>query len=136
MAEPTLHHVGCVVPCLEEGIARWRLALAATGVDGPYEDPLQKVKVVFLEFEGGGTRIELVEPVGADSPVARFLEKGGGLHHTCFEVDDLEAHLARMKPHAMRIRAPLPAVAFGGRRVAWMMTRDRLLVEYLERQLQ
>jgi methylmalonyl-CoA/ethylmalonyl-CoA epimerase len=81
-------------------------------------------------------QLELVEPAAADSPVARFLEKGGGLHHLCYEVDDLQRQIQWMKSQrAVLIRSPKPAVAFGGRRIAWMRTRDSLLIEYLERRL-
>ena len=77
--------------------------------------------------------IELVEPAGPDSPVSRFLRGRGGLHHLCYEVDDLEAHLAFCKSiGTIVIRPPVPAVAFGGRRIAWALTRKRLLVEFLE----
>jgi methylmalonyl-CoA/ethylmalonyl-CoA epimerase len=54
----------------------------------------------------------------------------------CYQVDDLEAHIADMKLRkAVLIRPPKPAVAFGSRRIAWMVTRERLVVEYLERRL-
>jgi len=77
--------------------------------------------------------IELVEPGGPESPVSRFLERGGGLHHLCYEVEDLEAHLAFCKSvGTIVIRPPVPAVAFGGRRIAWAITKKRLLVEFLE----
>lgn len=104
-------------------------------VSESFEDGTQQARVLFLEFApGGGTRLELVEPLTADSPLARFIEKGGGLHHLCFEVDDLERQIQHMKAqNALLVRHPKPAVAFGGRHIAWMMTREKLLVEYLER---
>jgi len=93
---------------------------------------------VRVSFFGGrnGTDplIELVEPGADDSPVTRFLERGGGLHHLCYEVDDLEGHLEFCKSVGNKIiKPPAPAVAFGGRRIAWAVTRKRLLVEFLER---
>ncbi len=132
---PTLHHTGCVVPSIAAGLERWRAALGAIYVSEVFEDETQRARVVFLDFApGGGTRLELVEPLTSDSPVARFLEKGGGLHHLCFEVDDIEGQIRDWKAQkAMLIRPPRPAVAFGGRRIAWVVTPDKLLLEYLER---
>jgi methylmalonyl-CoA/ethylmalonyl-CoA epimerase len=133
--EPSLHHLGYVVPSIREGLARWSASLSAITVSASFDDEIQGARVAFLEFAGGGALLELLEPLTANSHLARFLHKGGGLHHVCFEVDDLEAHIHSMRTHqAMLIRRPQPAVAFGGRRIAWMMTRERLLVEYLERQ--
>jgi methylmalonyl-CoA/ethylmalonyl-CoA epimerase len=126
-----------VVPSIAEGLKRWSVTLSAVSVSEPFNDETQRARVLFLEFESGATSLELVEPLPGESPVARFLEKGGGLHHLCFEVDDLEQHITHMKTQqALLLRRPQPAVAFGGRRIAWMITRDKLLVEYLERGVQ
>ena len=135
MPEPSLHHTGYVVPSIAEGLARWSETLSAVSVSEAFEDETQRARVVFLEFApGGGALLELVEPLTVDSPLSRFLQKGGGLHHLCFEVDNLEEQIRYMKARqAILVRHPKPAVAFGGRQIAWMMTRDKLLVEYLER---
>jgi len=137
MAEPRLHHVGYVVSDVEESLPHWTASLAATWVSAVFHDPLQKVKVAFLQpASEDSVQVELVAPAGEGSPVAPFLAKGGGLHHMCYEVDDLEAHIADMKRRkAVVIRPPKPAVAFLGRRIAWMVTRERLVIEYLERRL-
>jgi methylmalonyl-CoA/ethylmalonyl-CoA epimerase len=100
-----------------------------------YEDPIQQARVAFLDLPTpGGVQFELVQPSGPESRVARFLEKGGGLHHVCYEVDDIQQQIAWMKSQrATLIRSPKPAVAFGGRHIAWVLTPDFLLIEYLER---
>ncbi len=133
--EPSLHHIGYVVASIAEDIDRWKLALSAISVTETYEDEIQQARVAFLDLPPAGlTKVELVEPLGQDSRVASFLEKGGGLHHLCFEVDDLERQITQMKMQkALLLRRPQPAVAFGGRRIAWMLTPEKLLVEYLER---
>ena len=101
-----------------------------------FHDPHQKVKVAFVGAGGPDALIELVEPVGQDSPVFRFLQqKGGGLHHLCYEVDDLESRMAEMRlSGALVARRPRPAVAFQGRRIGWMLTAAGLPVELLEKQ--
>jgi methylmalonyl-CoA/ethylmalonyl-CoA epimerase len=131
----TLHHIGHVVSSIEESIERYRIALGASEVSKIFEDPIQRSRVAFLDLPAEGlVQFELVQPAGPDSPVAAFLAKGGGLHHLCYEVDDLEAQIRWMKSQrALLIRSPKPAVAFGGRRIAWMRTVDALLLEYLER---
>jgi methylmalonyl-CoA/ethylmalonyl-CoA epimerase len=77
--------------------------------------------------------VELVEPAADDSPVAAFLKRGGGLHHVCYEVASLEAEIERSRAaRAVLARPPQPAVAFGGRRICWVFSPQRLLIEYLE----
>jgi methylmalonyl-CoA/ethylmalonyl-CoA epimerase len=134
-SNPTLHHVGYVVDSIAERIESFRASVAAAEVSETFHDPIQRSRVIFLTLPtAGAVHLELVEPAAPDSPVARFLEKGGGLHHLCYEVDDLEQQIRWMKSlKAMLMRSPQPAVAFGGRRISWMRTRDSLLIEYLER---
>ena len=128
------HHVGFVVTSIADCVEKFAVSLQASWDGRIYNDPLQRVKVTFLKARPEDPQIELVEPAGDDSPVLRFLrEKGGGLHHICYEVDVLEREIADMKARgALIVRRPKPAVAFQGRRVAWMLTPERLLVELLE----
>jgi methylmalonyl-CoA/ethylmalonyl-CoA epimerase len=135
--DPSLHHVGYVVGSIAESIERWQTAISSISTSESFDDPIQRARVIFLDLPpDGAVKIELVEPLGSDSPVAKFNQNGGGLHHLCFEVDDVDEQIQKMKIlKAMQIRSPKPAVAFGGRRIAWMQTRERLLVEYLERSL-
>jgi methylmalonyl-CoA/ethylmalonyl-CoA epimerase len=77
--------------------------------------------------------VELVEPAGRRSPVNRFLAAGGGLHHICLEVTDLIAHIEASKAAGCTlVRVPMPAVAFGGRKVAWITTPAVQLIELLQ----
>ncbi len=80
------------VPSTDLASCRFRL-----GTGRIFEDPIQKVKVAFLSTNSGGGQVELVEPAGEGSPVSRFLALGGGLHHLCYEVDDLDPHLPEMR---------------------------------------
>ena len=131
----TMHHVGYVVRSIEDSAASFARSLGLEWDKQIIHDPLQGVRVSFFRSVSvDNPAIELVEPKSETSPVYRFLERGGGLHHLCFEVDDLESQLrlARLN-HDLVVREPLPAVAFGGRRIAWVYTREKLLLEYLER---
>jgi len=101
-----------------------------------FSDPLQQVRVTFLTLLPGEAQLELVEPIDQHSPVAAFLQnKGQGLHHLCFEVVDLEKTVSSMRSKGVLLaKPPKPAVAFAGRRIAWLLTRERLLIELLELQ--
>jgi methylmalonyl-CoA/ethylmalonyl-CoA epimerase len=129
------HHTGYVVPSIAGSIAEFQSALFLDWDGVIVHDPLQMVRVTFLRANlPDRTTIELVEPAGPRSPVLKFLESGGGIHHVCFEVEDLKTQLAeaRAAGHTM-VRVPMPAPAFGGRRIAWVRTPSSLLVEYLQR---
>ena len=131
----TFHHIGFVVASIDNSVQGFRQTLEADWDGKIFHDPNQVVKVTFLRGKQPGSPVvELVQPAGENSPVEPFLKRGGGLHHLCYEVDDLEAQLqvSRMQRGIM-VRPPLPAVAFDGRRIAWVYTRNKLLVEYLER---
>jgi len=129
-----LHHIGFVVPDIAAGVSGFVRSLGASWDGRIYEDPNQAVRVTFLATRPGDAQIELVEPAGEHSPVLRFLrEKGGGMHHICYEVADLDRQMAEMKSRgALIARRAKPAVAFQGRRIAWMLTSEKLLVELLE----
>jgi methylmalonyl-CoA/ethylmalonyl-CoA epimerase len=130
----TLHHVGYVVKSIDEQAAGFVQSLGATWDQQIIHDPLQGAKVTFLRTPGtGDAQIELVEPAGDNSPVSRFLEKGGGLHHLCYEVTDLGEHLKLIRAAGcVVVRAPMPAAAFQQRLIAWAWTREKLLLEFLE----
>jgi methylmalonyl-CoA/ethylmalonyl-CoA epimerase len=115
-----------------EGFARSIDAIWDTRI---FHDPLQKVRVTFLRSSSPAEpQIELVEPAAEDSPVWRFLSAGGGLHHLCYEVNDLDSYLCELRKLGnIMVRPPLPAVAFEERRIAWVVTRPKLLLEFLER---
>jgi methylmalonyl-CoA/ethylmalonyl-CoA epimerase len=120
---------------IEAGLPAFERSLGAVWDGQIWEDPHQRVKVAFLATSPGEALIELVTPVGTASPVYRFLEqRGGGLHHMCYEVEDLTAAIAEMRSRrALLVRPPKPAVAFAGRPIAWLLTAEKLLVELLER---
>jgi methylmalonyl-CoA/ethylmalonyl-CoA epimerase len=131
-----LHHVGFVVQNIRREAANFAQSIGAYWDEAVFHDPLQNARVTFLRpLLQADALIELVEPGADGSPVGHFLEKGGGLHHLCYEVGDLDAHLkaARLRG-AVVVRRPVPAVAFANRRIAWALTKEKLLVEYLERE--
>ena len=85
-----LNHVAIVVPDLDRAVATYRDALGAD-VSEPMDLPEHGVRVVFVTLPN--TKIELLLPIGENSPVAKFLERNvdGGMHHLCYEVEDIIA---------------------------------------------
>ncbi len=130
----TLHHVGFVVPSIEKAALRFASSIQAEFSGEIWHDPVQMVRVAFLHLPGTiGQFLELVEPASPIAPVARFLKQGGGMHHLCFTVSDMSSALAHARAERMVVvQAPVPAVAFDGRLIAWCFTRDKLLIEFLE----
>jgi methylmalonyl-CoA/ethylmalonyl-CoA epimerase len=112
-----IDHLGVAVASIDE-------ALAVYGALGIVESrrenvPSQKVVVAFLPV--GDSRVELLEPTAPDSPIAKFLERrGGGLHHVCFAVPDLDAALADLSARGFRLihREGVPGAE--GKRVAFL----------------
>lgn len=129
-----LHHVGYVVASVEDALPQFLSSLGAQADSAVIHDPLQKVFVQFLRMPAqDGVLLELVAPADTSSPVQSFLKRGGGLHHVCYEVKDLERAIAEARSRkCILLRPPKPAAAFGGRRIAWVMTPEKMLIEYLE----
>jgi methylmalonyl-CoA/ethylmalonyl-CoA epimerase len=91
--------------------------------------------IVATMFDVGESRIELLEPTRADSPVGKFLEKRGeGFHHVAFQVDDLEATLKELKESGVDLIDEKPRVGAGGTRMAFVHPRDAhgVLTELVE----
>lgn len=129
------HHVGYVVASIEKSAASFAVSMNLEWSGRVIHDPLQTVRVSFLTpRDPGNPVVELVEPEDGRSTVASFLKRGGGLHHLCYEVDSLDRALACARGNGDLIaRPPAPAAAFDGRRIAWVYTRTRMLLEFLER---
>jgi methylmalonyl-CoA/ethylmalonyl-CoA epimerase len=130
-----LHHVGFVVPSIADAVDRFIAGMGLRWDGQVFHDPVQTVRVTFLQHPAPeAPQIELVEPASPQSRVAGFLKRGGGLHHLCYEVDSLDARIeSALAAGAVLLLPPAQAVAFSGRRIAWMCTPDKLFVEYLER---
>lgn len=130
----TFHHIGFVVVSIPETVHGLAQSLDASWDGQIIHDPNQGVRVTFLCSRNPADPLfELVEPADEKSPVLSFAQKGGGLHHVCYVVPCLETMLSQCRRQGMIVvRPPLPAPAFGGRRIAWVYSRNKLLIEYLE----
>jgi methylmalonyl-CoA/ethylmalonyl-CoA epimerase len=130
-----LHHVGYVTASIAGSVDEYTKATGLVWDGRIIHDPLQMVSVAFLgSGDDSSAVVELVEPAGRRSPVNQFLAAGGGLHHICLEVADLSVHIeASRAAGCTLVRVPLPAVAFGGRKIAWITTLTGQLIELLQR---
>jgi methylmalonyl-CoA/ethylmalonyl-CoA epimerase len=131
-----LHHLGFVVKSISTVADEFAASISARWDGEIIHDPIQRVRVAFFSpVDSANPVYELVEPASEDSPVADFLKKRGGFHHVCYEVNDLDAALEVARSTGWMIASsPAPAVAFEGRRIAWIFSKTRLLMELLERQ--
>ncbi len=130
-----LRHVGVAVPSLDATTELLSNLFGYQVTSGPFDDPIQKVTVNFLKTSAEDpTEIELIAPLTPDSPITSLLSKsGGGSYHLCFETTNIEAALAHaVSLGCMVVAAPAPAVAFNGRKIAWLYTKSRQLFELVE----
>jgi methylmalonyl-CoA/ethylmalonyl-CoA epimerase len=112
-----IDHVGVAVPSIDSALEIYR-ALGLTEAKREVV-PGQEVTVAFLPV--GESRVELLEPTSPDSAVARFLEKrGGGIHHLCFAVTNLEEALADLSRRGFRLVHSSPVPGADGKRVAFL----------------
>lgn len=94
-------------------------------------DSIQKVSVGFVQMNG--LTVELIEPLGQDTPVALSLKKGQQLVHLCFRVPDMAAAIEKGRQNGFHcIAKPVPAIAFNNRKIAWLFSRTYGLIELLE----
>ncbi|MEM1306164.1 MAG: methylmalonyl-CoA epimerase [Pseudomonadota bacterium] len=119
-----LNHVAIAVPDLAAGAELYRTTLGAT-VTAPMPEPDHGVTVVFIELPN--TKIELLEPLGDGSPIAAFLEKNpaGGMHHVCYEVDDIIAARDQLKADGARVLGDgEPKIGAHGKPVLFLHPKD------------
>ncbi|MBL8587867.1 MAG: methylmalonyl-CoA epimerase [Methylobacteriaceae bacterium] len=119
-----LNHVAIAVRDLSAASALYRDTLGAK-VSAPQPEPAHGVTVVFIELPN--TKIELLEPLGAGSPIAGFLDKNpaGGIHHICYEVDDILAARDRLKATGARVLGDgQPKIGAHGKPVLFLHPKD------------
>jgi methylmalonyl-CoA/ethylmalonyl-CoA epimerase len=119
-----LNHVAIAVPDLEAAAAQYRTALGAN-VGEPQDEPDHGVTVIFIDLPN--TKIELLYPLGDDSPINGFLEKNpsGGIHHVCYEVDDILAARDQLKESGARVLGTgEPKIGAHGKPVLFLHPKD------------
>ncbi len=126
-----INHVAIAISDVDSSLTFWRDAMGLE-VDHIEDVPSQKASVVFIPV--GESEVELVRPTSEDTGVAKFLaERGGGMHHLCFEVDDIIEMLAELKARGVRLINEVPNV-LPGRKMAFIPPKSTggVLVELYE----
>ena len=121
-----LNHVAIAVKDLAAACATYRNALGAH-ISEPQDEPAHGVTVVFVTLPN--TKIEFLEPLGANSPIAKFLEKNpdGGIHHVCYEVEDILAARDKLKEQGARVLGDgNPKIGAHGKPVLFLHPKDFL----------
>lgn len=121
-----LNHVAIAVPDLEAAAASYRETLGAV-VSEPLPQPEHGVTVVFVELPN--TKIELLHPLGEESPIANFLQKSpsGGIHHICYEVEDIHAARKHLTEQGARVLGDgEPKIGAHGKPVLFLHPKDFL----------
>ncbi len=127
-----IDHLGIATRQIDEAVSFWRDALGLEVVDVE-EVSEQRVRVAMLPI--GESRIELLEPTGEDSPIAKFLDKRGpGIQHVALRVDDIRSTLARLKEQGARLIDEEPRRGAGGTLIAFVhpSSTNGVLVELVE----
>jgi methylmalonyl-CoA epimerase len=131
-----IDHIAIAVRSIEETLAFYEqsLGLKVSHID---TEPGQQVVVAFLPV--GESKVELVEPIGPEGAVARFMQKRGeGIHHICFEVTDLEAMLRQLEAQGVELIDRQPYISTGGKKIAFIHPRSAhgVLIELYEKTLE
>jgi methylmalonyl-CoA/ethylmalonyl-CoA epimerase len=127
-----INHIAMVVPEMEQALSFWRDTLGLP-LQGIQDVPEQAARIAFLP--AGGGEVELVQPVTPDSGVAKFLQKRGpGIHHICFETDDLDGMVELLKAKGVRLIGEKPTTNAGGQRMIFVHPESAggVLVELYE----
>jgi methylmalonyl-CoA epimerase len=129
-----MDHIGVAVKSLDEAIGVYRDVLGFQ-LEGVHVLTERKVKVAFLST-GGETRIELLEPIGSDSPVAKFLEnRGEGVQHVAMRVKGIEAVLERLRDKGIMLVDDKPRTGAEGAKIAFVHPKSTkgVLLELVEK---
>jgi methylmalonyl-CoA/ethylmalonyl-CoA epimerase len=119
-----INHIAIAVPDMEQAKQEWGQKLGVNMSD-PLPQPEHGVTVIFIEL--GGTKIELLEPLGDASPISRFLEQNpdGGMHHICFEVDDILKARDHLLANGARVLGDgTPKIGAHGKPVLFIHPKD------------
>jgi methylmalonyl-CoA epimerase len=128
-----LDHIGIAVKSIDERLKTWRDVI---GLDLKYIKDVPDQKVKIATFDIGGVHIELLEALDEESTINKFIQnKGEGLHHLCFEVDDIERALTEMKSKGIKLIDEVPRIGASGKKIAFIHPENMggVLIELTEK---
>jgi methylmalonyl-CoA/ethylmalonyl-CoA epimerase len=128
-----MNHIGIAAPNIEACFETYRRLYGATDFVQPFDMPAQGVRVGFINLPN--TQLEIIEPLGDNSPIRAFLEKNpkGGQHHVCFEVKDIHAAKAEMERKGAKVLGE-PRIGAHGTLVIFIHPKDSdgVLIELMQ----
>ncbi|MFI5005089.1 MAG: methylmalonyl-CoA epimerase [Solirubrobacterales bacterium] len=127
-----IDHIGIAVAEIEPALELWR---GGFQLDVAHREIVQEQGVEVVLLDVGENHVELLAPLGPDTPVGKFIAKRGpGLHHVAYQVSDIDAALAELRGAGLELIDKVPRVGIGGSRVAFMEPKatGRVLVEIVE----
>ena len=128
-----INHIGIAVKSLETALEYYNNNFGYIPEGKIYRDSKQDVKVAFMSAPFNNIRIELIAPLSDESPISNFLDGGGGLNHICYEVEDINESISIFVSGGSKlISGPTPAVAFEGKKIAFLFTKGREIIELVE----
>lgn len=127
-----IDHICFAVKNLGEGIAYWKNVFGYRQMTEVVKNSLQKVNVVFMCKEES-VLVKLIEPVEDNQSLTNFVNRGGGFHHLCFRIDNMENQLSELKEKGLLMLVPpQPGEAFNNHYIAFMLARYGLNVELID----
>ncbi len=128
-----LHHTGILTDNIEKSAEVFCKTCGYKLASEKIHDEVQTAYVQFLQLEEGMPYLELVCPDGENSKLSKALKAGVKFHHICYQVDDIKEALKKFRDENFFVIAePTPAKAFEGRKIAWVMDANKLLIEFVE----
>jgi len=132
--ELRFHHIGLIVNDIETSVDFYENTLNMKRTTDIIYDPVQRVKYIMLvDNKIDGLAYELIQPVYPDSPSAQWLKRGNTIQHFCYEVDDLQQGIKHFVDNGGYLFVePVPAVIFDNQLIAFLLTKEKLIIELLE----
>lgn len=136
VAQLRLHHVGILVADIAAEVERYVQRFGYQVRSAIIHDPVQTASVQFVSLVSDSVYLEFVTPDGPNSKLSNALKKGGGVNHLCYSTPRIDDAVHQLWETGMfLLQAPVPAVAFRGRKIAWLMGTDLVPIELVERGL-
>jgi len=127
-----IDHICFAVKDLQEGISYWETVFGYRQMTEIVHNSLQKVKVTFLHKDDS-VLVKLIEPLGDNMSLVNFVNRGGGFHHLCFRVDDLEKQLTVLKGKGLiMLVPPQPGEAFNNHNISFLLAKYGTNIELID----
>lgn len=125
-------HICFAVKNISEGISYWESVFGYRQMTEVIVNSLQRVKVAFLSKEGS-VMVKLIEPLSDNASLVNFVNRGGGFHHLCFRVENIDEQVKELKEKGLLLLVPpQPGEAFSNHDIAFMLARYGLNVELID----